>query len=89
MTLTVTLPATVEPKLDRDLVQLCLAGHPDEFRHLVRRYERVVTAHLRLRLGYTDAIDDAAPGDLRRAYLNLAKLRSFRTFATREACRNS
>ena len=52
MTLTVTLPATVEPKLDRDLVQLCLAGRPDEFRHLVRRYERVVTAHLRLRLGY-------------------------------------
>ena len=31
---------------DQDYVARCLDGHPDDFRHLVRRYQPVLLAHL-------------------------------------------
>jgi len=80
MTGMATMVDAGEQELDRDLVDQCLAGSPDQFRHLVRRYERVVLAHLRLRLRDAGAIEDAAQETFVRAYLNLDKLRSHDAF---------
>jgi RNA polymerase sigma-70 factor (ECF subfamily) len=65
---------TLEP--DRELVAQCLAGDSDQFRHLVRRYERVIVAHLRCRLRDPANLEDAAQETFVRAYQHLATLRS-------------
>ena len=41
-------------------IERCLDGHPDDFRHLVRRYQSVLLAHLAGRLGSTERAEDAA-----------------------------
>jgi RNA polymerase sigma-70 factor (ECF subfamily) len=80
MTGIATMVDAVEHDLDRDLVEQCLAGHPEQFRPLVRRYERVVAAHLRTRMRNAGAVEDAAQETFVRAYQNLAKLRSHDAF---------
>ena len=56
-------------------VERCLDGHPDDFRHLVRRYQPVLLAHLAGKLGSTDQAEEAAQEALVRAYFNMSKLK--------------
>jgi hypothetical protein len=45
---------------DKYYVGRCLDGHPDDFRHLVRRYQPVLLAHLAGKLGNRDRAEEAA-----------------------------
>jgi RNA polymerase sigma-70 factor (ECF subfamily) len=60
---------------DRDYVERCLDGHRDDFRHLVRRYEKPLLAGIRCRHVRPDAAEAAAQEALLRAFANLASLR--------------
>ena len=59
---------------DRYYVERCLDGHPDDFRHLVRRYQPVLLAHLAGKLGSTDSAEEAAQETLVRAYFKMDRL---------------
>ena len=61
-------------------IERCLDGHPDDFRHLVRRYQSVLLAHLAGRLGSTERAEDAAQDTLVRAYFALEKLKKRQSF---------
>ena len=61
-------------------VERCLDGHPDDFRHLVRRYQPVLLAYLFGELGRRDWAEDAAQEALVRAYFNIAKLKRPESF---------
>ena len=60
---------------DRYYVERCLDGHPDDFRHLVRRYQPVLLAHLAGKLGRRDRAEEAAQETLVRAYFKMASLK--------------
>jgi RNA polymerase sigma-70 factor, ECF subfamily len=60
---------------DRYYVERCLDGHPDDFRHLVRRYQPVLLAHLAGKLGRRDRAEEAAQEALVRAYFKMNGLR--------------
>jgi len=55
-------------------VARCLDGHPDDFRHLVRRYQPVLLAHLAGKLGNRDRAEEAAQEALVRAYFKMDTL---------------
>jgi RNA polymerase sigma-70 factor (ECF subfamily) len=59
---------------DRYYVERCLDGHPDDFRHLVRRYQPVLLAHLAGKLGSADSAEEAAQETLVRAYFKMNNL---------------
>jgi RNA polymerase sigma-70 factor (ECF subfamily) len=59
---------------DKYYVERCLDGHPDDFRHLVRRYQAVLLANLAGKLGNKDRAEEAAQESLVRAYFNMGKL---------------
>lgn len=61
---------------DRHHIARCLDGHPDDFRHLVTRYQRPLLAHLRWRLRQQVQVEDAAQETFVRAYSELARLRN-------------
>ena len=65
---------------DSYYVERCLDGHPDDFRHLVRRYQPVLLAHLAGKLGSRDRAEEAAQETLVRAYFNMSKLRAPQKF---------
>jgi RNA polymerase sigma-70 factor (ECF subfamily) len=65
---------------DRYYVERCLDGHPDDFRHLVRRYQPVLLAHLAGKLGNRDRAEEAAQETLVRAYFKMDKLRKPESF---------
>jgi RNA polymerase sigma-70 factor (ECF subfamily) len=65
---------------DTYYVNRCLDGHPDDFRHLVGRYQRVLLAHLVGRLGRLDAAEEAAQETLVRCYFGLSKLKKRGSF---------
>ena len=65
---------------DRYYVERCLDGHPDDFRHLVRRYQPVLLAHLAGKLGNRDRAEEAAQEALVRAYFNMGKLKKPESF---------
>jgi len=65
---------------DKYYVERCLDGHPDDFRHLVRRYQPVLLAHLAGRLGNRDRAEEAAQETLVRAYFKMDKLRKPESF---------
>jgi RNA polymerase sigma-70 factor (ECF subfamily) len=65
---------------DRYYVERCLDGHPDDFRHLVRRYQPVLLAHLAGKLGSRDRADEAAQETLVRAYFKMDALRKPESF---------
>ena len=44
----------------RYYVERCLDGHPDDFRHLVRRYQQVLLAPLAGKLGSRDRAEDSS-----------------------------
>src|SRR5512144_712646 len=73
---TATMAPAGEQRLDRELVEQCLAGDVNQFRHLVRRYERVVIAHLRVRMHDASAIEDGTQETFVRAFRGLHTLRS-------------
>jgi RNA polymerase sigma-70 factor (ECF subfamily) len=65
---------------DKDYIERCLDGHPDDFRYLVRRYQAVLLAHLAGQLGSGDRAEEAAQETLVRAYFRLEKLRKRESF---------
>ena len=60
---------------DKYYIERCLDGHPDDFRHLVRRYQAVLLANLAGKLGSKDRAEEAAQEALVRAYFNMNKLK--------------
>ncbi len=60
---------------DRYYVERCRDGHPDDFRHLVRRYQPVLLAHLAGKLGRHDLAEEAAQETLVRAYFKMENLK--------------
>jgi RNA polymerase sigma-70 factor (ECF subfamily) len=65
---------------DRYYVERCLDGHPDDFRHLVRRYQPVLLAHLAGKLGNRDRAEEAAQETLVRAYFKMDRLKKPESF---------
>jgi RNA polymerase sigma-70 factor (ECF subfamily) len=61
-------------------VERCLDGHPDDFRHLVRRYQPVLLAHLAGKLGSRDRAEEAAQETLVRAYFKMDRLKNSESF---------
>lgn len=64
----------MEPS-DERCVEQCLNGHADEYRLLVRRYERPITSYLQSRMGDAEAAAEAAQEAFVRAYFRLDRLR--------------
>ena len=60
---------------DKYYIERCLDGHADDFRHLVRRYQGALLAHLAGQLGNKDRAEEAAQEALVRAYFGLDKLK--------------
>jgi RNA polymerase sigma-70 factor (ECF subfamily) len=60
---------------DRYYVERCLDGHPDDFRHIVRRYQPVLLAHLAGKLGNRDRAEEGAQETLVRAYFKMNNLK--------------
>ena len=60
---------------DSYYVERCLDGHPDDFRHLVRRYQPVLLAHLAGKLGSVESAEEAAQEAFVRAYFSMSKLK--------------
>lgn len=65
---------------DQHYVERCLDGHPDDFRHLVRRYQPVLLAHLAGKLGRRDSAEEAAQETFVRAYFKMDKLKKPESF---------
>lgn len=65
---------------DKYFVERCLDGHPDDFRHLVRRYQSALTAYLAGRLGNAESAQEAAQETFVRAYFGLRQLKKRRSF---------
>jgi RNA polymerase sigma-70 factor, ECF subfamily len=61
---------------DRFIIQQCLDGRPDEFRHLIKRYQSGVMAFLTGKLKDKNLVEEAAQETFVRAYFNLSTLRS-------------
>ena len=60
---------------DKFYIERCLDGHPDDFRHLVRRYKSALIAGLTYRLKNRDRAEETAQETFIRAYFNLGKLK--------------
>ncbi len=65
---------------DKYYVERCLDGHPDDFRHLVRRYQPILLAHLAGKLGRRDRAEEAAQETLVRAYFKMDTLKKPESF---------
>jgi RNA polymerase sigma-70 factor (ECF subfamily) len=65
---------------DKQIVNRCLNGHPDDYRLLVRRYHAVLHAHLVGQLQNRDMAEDAVQEVLVRSYFNLSKLKKREQF---------
>jgi RNA polymerase sigma-70 factor (ECF subfamily) len=65
---------------DAYYVERCLDGRPDDFRHLVRRYQPVLLAHLAGKLGTRDSAEEAAQETLVRAYFKMSTLKKPESF---------
>ena len=61
-------------------MERCLDGHPDDFRHLVRRYQPILLAHLAGKLGRRDRAEEAAQESFVRAYFKMDKLKKPESF---------
>ncbi len=67
---------------DADCVRLCLDGHPEMFRHLVRRYQGPLVNYLAGRLGDKNEVAEAAQETMVRAYFALRKLKKAESFCS-------
>ena len=61
---------------DQFIIRQCLDGRPDEFRHLIRRYQSGIMVFLTGKLKDRNLVDEAAQETFVRAYFNLSTLRS-------------
>ena len=66
---------SAERMVDKYYVERCLDGHPDDFRHLVRRYQAILLAHLAGKLGNKDKAEEAAQESFVRAYFKMDRLK--------------
>lgn len=60
---------------DQHHIRQCLDGHPDEFRHLVRRYQAMLLAYLSGKLESRNRAEEAAQETFVRAYFGLSELK--------------
>src|ERR1043166_8156319 len=65
---------------DQQYVRECLNGHPDQYRHLARRYERVLLSHLLPQCRDRGDAEEAAQETLVRAYFWLPSLKKRGSF---------
>ncbi|MEN6385405.1 MAG: RNA polymerase sigma factor [Phycisphaerales bacterium] len=65
---------------DKSLIQLCLDGRPDEFRHLISRYQSAVSAYLASKLRNKSIAEEAAQETFVRAYFSLADIKKHESF---------
>ena len=65
---------------DKDYVQRCRDGHPEDFRMLVHRYQGPLFCYLTGRLGDRSHAEEAAQESFVRAFLSLKKLRKPESF---------
>lgn len=65
---------------NRDCIEQCQNGHPEAFRHLVKRYQAVLWAHLTGCLGNREWAEEAAQETMVRAYFALDKLKNRDSF---------
>ena len=56
-------------------MQSCLDGHPEDYRHLVRRYQGVLLSYLTGLLGSRSGAEEAAQETFVRAYFALGRLK--------------
>jgi RNA polymerase sigma-70 factor (ECF subfamily) len=68
------------PENDGFYIQRCLDGHPDDFRHLVRRYQGPLMAHLTGLLGNRGLAEEAAQEVMVRCYFGLSGLKKHESF---------
>ena len=67
---------------DKYLIEQCLDGKPDEFRHLIRRYQTALTAYLTSKLGNRTNAEEAAQETFVRAYFGLKDLKKRDSFSS-------
>ncbi len=65
---------------DKEYVERCCDGHPDDFRQLVARYEKPLFSYLVGRVGDQSQAEEAAQESFVRAFLSLKKLRKPESF---------
>ena len=70
-----SLTETPMTESDRFYIERCLDGHPDDFRHLVRRYQSALVAGLTYRLKNRDRSEETAQEAFVRAWFNLGRLK--------------
>jgi RNA polymerase sigma-70 factor (ECF subfamily) len=68
------------PENDGFYIQRCLDGHPDDFRHLVRRYKGPLLGHLAGQLGRSDLAEEAVQEVFVRCYFGLSSLEKQSSF---------
>ena len=68
------------PETDKFYIERCLDGHPDDFRFLVRRYQKALLAYLAGKLHSLEKAEEAAQESLVRAYFNMEKLNKPESF---------
>ncbi len=68
------------PENDGFYIQRCLDGHPDDFRHLVRRYKGPLMGHLAGQLGSRDSAEEAMQEVFVRCYFGLSTLEKPKSF---------
>lgn len=67
---------------DKALIQRTLAGHPDEFETLVRRYQKVIFVFVHRQLRDMEASREVVQATLVHAYVKLAQFRGEASFKT-------
>ncbi|HEX40920.1 MAG TPA: RNA polymerase sigma factor [Phycisphaerales bacterium] len=65
---------------DRYYVERCLDGHPDDYRHLVKRYQGPLLASVAGRLGNCETAEEVAQETLVRAYFKMKTLKQPESF---------
>jgi RNA polymerase sigma factor (sigma-70 family) len=68
------------PEDDGFYIQRCLDGHPDDFRHLVRRYKGPLLGHLAGLLRRSDLAEEALQEVFVRCYFGLSTLQKQSSF---------
>ena len=67
-------------KRDRDIIEQCLNGHPEDYRLLVRRYQAALLVYLKGVLGNAVEAEEVAQESLVRAYFSLSALKKRESF---------
>jgi RNA polymerase sigma-70 factor (ECF subfamily) len=65
---------------DKEYVQRCCDGHPEDFRMLVYRYQGLLSSYLAGRLRDRSQVEDAVQESFVRAFMSLKKLRKPESF---------